>query len=319
MDETATTMHGDNQVATLLRRELARGDQALAGVPPVLGHMLSGNAPALVTDDILAHIRGMLMDLAKQLVRAEATASRLEASRDELAERGENLAAHLSSSSIILSFAFAIAIEGQSAQELQERTGVDQVLPPLMQELIASDDDAIAELAMGAMAAQARFIQGHRRMSLPLSELPAELFHEILRSWSHFARDVSPATKTQVEALLRAEYDESGSRAGKLGRLVSKLHSGARVALAIDHAGFALFATALSSLSKQPREMAVLSCHASQIARLVLGLRAAGLGRSEIAETFLVIHPNQALPTEFEQIDQAQAHDLLAGSGVGAS
>lgn len=318
MSETVMDSSGEAQFAAMLRRELALGDKALAGVPPVLGHMLSSTAPSLVSDDILARIRGMLNDLALQLVRAESSALHSDRDAAELQDRVDRLAAHQASSSALLSFAYALAVEGQLAEELQLRTGIDQVLTPLMQELIASDDEAVAELAMASMAAQARFVQAHRRMSLPLAELPAELFHEILRSWSHFAKDVSPASKTQVEALLRATYDESGSRAGMLGRLVSKMNSGARVGLIISHAGLALFATALARLSQQPREMAVLSCHPSQLARLALGLLASGLDPDEIAQTFMTLHPDYSPPQGIKSIAQEQAIELLASPMPGA-
>lgn len=317
MSETVMDTSGDTQFGAMLRRELAQGDKALAGVPPVLGHMLASTAPSLVSDDILARIRGMMGDLSRQLVRAETSALHADRDPGQVQDRIDRLATHLAASSALLSFSYAFAVEGQLAEELQLRTGIDQVLTPLMQELIASDDEAVAELAMASMAAQARFVQAHRRMSLPLAELPAELFHEILRSWSHFAKDVSPASKTQVEALLRASYDESGSRAGMLGRLVSKMNSGARAGLVIGHAGLALFATALARLSQQPREMAVLSCHPSQLARLALGLLASGLDPDEVAQTFMTLHPDYSPPQGIKSINQDQAVELLASTMPG--
>ena len=319
MSETVMDSSGETHFGAFLRRELAQGDKALAGVPPVLAHMLASTAPSLVSDDILAHIRGMLSDLSRQLVRAETSALHSDRDPGEVQDRVERLAAHFASGSALLSFSYALAVEGQLAEEIQSRSGIDQVLTPLMQELIASDDEAVAELAMATMAAQARFVQAHRRMSLPLAELPAELFHEILRSWSHFANDVSPASKTQVEALLRATFDESGSRAGMLNRLISSMNSGARAGLVIGHAGLALFATALARLSQQPREMAVLSCHSSQLARLALGLLASGLDPDEIAQTFMQLHPDYSPPQGIKSIKQEQAIEFLASTVPGAS
>lgn len=318
MSETLTGSESDEQVEARLRLELAQGDQALSGVPPVLGHLLSAAAPALVTDDLLAHIRGMLGSLARQLVDAEDRATKAKRTENERIARIDALGINMATGNVILSFAFAIAMEGQLSEELQERSGIDQVLPPLMQELIASDDDSVAELAMATMAAQARFIQSHRRMSMPLSELPAELFHEVLRCWSHFAKDVSPACKTQVEALLRAEYDESSTRVGKIGRLISKLQAGARAALSLDHAGFALFTSALSARSKQSREMTVLSCHPSQLVRLAVALRATGLDHGETAQVFNQISPTSSLPAGVECLDQQRAQQLLSNSERGA-
>lgn len=318
MSETVIDSSGETQVGEMLRRELVQGDRALAGVPPVLGHMLASTAPSLVSDDILAHIRGMLGDISRQLIRAETAALHSDRNPEGIQDRVDRLSNHLAASSALLSFSFALAFEGQLAEELQERTGIDQVLTPMMQELIASDDESVAELAMATLAAQARFIQAHRRMSLPLGELPAELFHEILRSWSHFAKDVSPASKTQVEGLLRAAYDESGSRTGMLGRLVSTMNSGARAGLVIGHSGLALFATALARLSYQPREMAVLSCHTSQLARLALGLLASGFEPDEIAHTFMQLHPDYSPPRGIKSLNQEQAAELLASTMPGS-
>ena len=67
MDPQHTMRAGD-----ALRQELARGDMALAGVAPVLSHLLSSPGQALVSEDVLARMRGMLGDLARQLLVAYA-------------------------------------------------------------------------------------------------------------------------------------------------------------------------------------------------------------------------------------------------------
>jgi hypothetical protein len=54
------------------------------------------------------------------------------------------------------------------------------VLSPLVQELVAAKEGDMAALAMTVLAAQARFMQHHRRMELPLGELPGDLFHKAL-------------------------------------------------------------------------------------------------------------------------------------------
>ncbi|NES69615.1 MAG: bifunctional diguanylate cyclase/phosphodiesterase, partial [Okeania sp. SIO2D1] len=66
-----------------------QGDRALAGVPPVLSHMLSSNAASLVTDDVLARIRGMLSDLARQLIGAESLVLRRSSAEGEEEGREE--------------------------------------------------------------------------------------------------------------------------------------------------------------------------------------------------------------------------------------
>lgn len=316
MSETVSEADERTQIEALLRHELAQGDRALAGVAPVLGHLLTGAGHALISDDVVARMRGMLDNIASELLRAESGAN-ASASGNDAEDRTENLATALASSNVILSHCYAVAVESRLTEELERRAGIDQVLPPLMQELIASDDEATAELAMATMASQARFLQGQRRMSLPLSELPAEQFDEIVRTWKSFARDLGPAVRSQVEALLRADHDESGSRLGLFGRLISKLKSGATVALSIEHGGLAMFATALASLTGQPRELAVLSCHPEQLGRLALGLRAAGLTIEQIAQQFVVIQPDFSLPEGFEHVSRSQARQLIDTASLG--
>ena len=317
MSEAVTETYDETQIEALLRRELAQGDRALAGVAPVLGHLLTGSGHALISDDVVARMRGMLENLCLDLLRTEATASNKDTPANDSEERAEQLATALAASSVILSHCYAIAVESRLTEELEQRSGIDQVLPPLMQELIASDDEGTAELAVATMAAQARFMQAQRRMSLPMSELPAEQFDEVVRTWAKFARDLGPAVRSQVEAMLRADHDESGSRLGLLGRLISKLKSGASAALSIEHGGLALFASALASLTGQPRELAVLSCHPEQLARLAIGLRAAGLSLEQVAQQFVVIQPDFALPDGFDQITRSQAREMIETSSLG--
>ncbi len=318
MSEGVLNTADERQVGALMRQELALGDQALAGVAPVLGHLLTSAGHVLVNEDLLARIRGMLNDLAEQLLRAETAALGKQGEKYSGEGRLDRLSNRLAESGIVLGYCYAVAVEGRLTEEMEQRAGIDQVLPPLMQELIASDDEATAELAMAAMAAQARFVQTQRRMGLPLQEVPAELFHELVKLWSRFARDIDPATRSQVEALLRANHDESASRHGLLTRLISKLNAGACAALAVEHGGFALFVTALASLARQPRELAVLSCHPRQQARLALGLRAAGLKPDEIAQQVLLLQPESCLPEDFAEISAEQARALLDGSALGS-
>ena len=318
MSEGVLNTTDGRETEALMRGELALGDQALAGVTPVLSHLLTSAGHGLVNEDIVARIRGMLGDLADQLLRAEVAALGKHGHPVPSEERADRLAGRLAENGIVLGYCYSVAIEALVTEDLEQRTGIDQVLSPLMQELIASDDAATADLAMAAMAAQARFVQTQRRMSLPLTEVPADLFHELVKLWSNFARDIDPATRSQIEAMLRANHDETSSRHGLLTRLVSRLNSGALVALAVEHGGFALFATGLASMARQPRELAVLSCHPRQQARLALTLRAAGMKPAEIAQQLLVIQPDSALPEGFAEIGSDQAREMLDSSALGS-
>ena len=316
MSEAAKHNLQEPEVEALLRQELALGDHALAGVAPVLGHMLSSPGQSLVSDDIVARMRGMLGDLARQLLMSQARVSGERRSSLSQNDAVDALAERLAGSTTILSHCYALAMEGLLASRLDEELSLDPVLSPLWQELIASEREETAELAMAAMAAQARFIQSQRRMDLPLDELPADLFHEALVILGRSAQSPGPEVQFSLEAALRAEFDESTGRLGLLGRLIGAMQGAASVALSLDHGGVALFVTALAHLTRQPRELAILACHERQAARLALSLRAAGLKQSDVSRQFMLLHGGFALPEGFDDLSSDQARDLLSSSSV---
>lgn len=316
MSEAAKHNLHEPEIEGLLRQELVLGDQALAGVAPVLSHMLSSPGQSLVSDDIVARMRGMLGDLARQLLLAQSRVSGNRVSGLALRDAIDTLSERMSRSTTILSHCYALAMEGLLANRLEKELGLDPVLSPLWQELIASDRDETAELAMSAMAAQARFIQSQRRMDLPLEELPADLFHEALVILGRSPQSPGPEVQFSLEAALRAEFDESVGRLGQLTRLVGAMKGAASAALSLDHGGSALFVTALAQLTRQPRELAILACHERQAARFALSLRAAGVKPSDIARQFMLLHGDFALPEGFDELTADQARDVLASSTV---
>lgn len=304
-DETMDLAEGAAREA-ILRQELARENRALDSVVPVLRHLLASEGHRLVTDAILARVRGMLSDLAGQLLAAAAgrdPALRATGSAD-LAER-DALAETLAGDAALLVHCHALAAESQLAERLHQNHGVDPVLSPLLQELIASDQPVMAELAMNVLAAQSRFIQSQRRMELPLGELPAELFHALTAAHGPGGNAVRQ---------LHAGYDEAASRLGLLARLVSALRRGAIAALSLDHAGPALFTSALAALAREPREQAVLACQEGQGARLALALRSADLSPEAIARQFALIDPAAGVPRELAALSPDRAR-LLLGAG----
>lgn len=277
----------------ILRDELARETRALGSVVPVLRHLLASEGQRLVSDAVLARVRGMLSDLAAQLIAAGHPGSQ------------EALAETLAGDPGLLGFCHALAAESRLAERLHQQRGIDPVLSPLLQELIASDTPAIAELAMNALAAQSRFIQSQRRMQLPLTELPAELFDAVLKTGHEGPGLVA----------VRQAYDEGASRLGLLARLVAAMRRGAVAALAFDHAGPALFPSALAALAGQTRAHAVLACHEGQGMRLALTLRAAGLAPEAIERQFLTLDPAAALPRDLAALSPERAR-LLLGAGA---
>lgn len=295
-------------IETILRDELTRGDLALSGVAPVLTHMLSGSGGSLVSEALVARLRGILSHIAHQLLASRDT--------EYAASDADRFTDFLASDGAVLSHCYAMAMEGYLTERLEAKAALDPVLTPLLQELIASTNAEVAELAMTTLAAQSRFVQSSKRMEMPLRELPADMFHHLLQLWIH-AQNSHGDTSGEAGlkdslAALRSDYDEGATRAGLLARLVSAMRGGARAALSLEHAGLALFTTALNVLTKQPRELAVLSCHPRQSARLALSLRAAGLIEDEIEQQFTILHPEKKLPRGFDDLLPDRAQTMIS-------
>ena len=302
MGEATMDLAADDAVEAILRDGLAREARALTAVVPVLRHLLGSEAQGLVSDAILARVRGMVQHCAAQLLAAEAgddPATGLAAADPAALEA---LAETLIADSPILAHCHALAAEGLIAERLHQRVRLDPVLSPLLQELIAAEDPAVAALAMSTLAAQSRFMQGQRRMELPLGELPAELFHAL-----------AARTGGAAAGRLGARYDEATSRIGLLARLVAAMRRGAVAALALDHAGLALFASALAVQTRCLRAEAVLACHEGQSLRLALLLRGAGLSLTGIERQLPLTNPAAApLPQALDSLAPERAAALLA-------
>ena len=103
------------------------------------------------------------------------------------------------------------------------------------------------------------------------------------------------------------------TRRGRLAHLVDTLGEDETEALAIDHAGLGIFATALALASGTDRDLTVLSLAENQYARLVLSLRAAGLDRADLERQFFLLHPDISVPGEIAQLPLPRARMLLAG------
>jgi hypothetical protein len=307
MGEEAMPLATASPVETVLRQQLARENRALGAVVPVLRYLLASEGERLLSDAIVARVRGMLADLAAQLQALdEGRDPALRTMREDNAGARDALAEALAGDRDLLTLCHALAAESQLAERLHQQRAIDPVLSPLLQELIASDVPPIAELAMNALAAQSRFIQSQRRMELALTELPAELFHGLVAARRH-----TPALDA-----VRQAYDEAASRLGLFARLASAMRRGAVAALTLDHAGVALFASALATLAAQPRGDPVIACHEQQAVRLALMLRAAGQSGEAIERSLLLIDPAARSMRDVADLVPERARLLLAADGL---
>lgn len=310
---------GTPSVEDVLRDDLAQGDALIGTLGPILRHLLANDDHSLFSDEIVARVRGMIEHISAQLLHAQADAIGLEDRQSLIAERRDAFADSFFGHSALLGHCHALALEWQLTERLQARNDVDPVLSPLLQALIASNDADTGGLAMTTLAAQARFVQAQRRMELPLAELPGDLFHAALITLRAQASEAEDQAAAAAEATLRAKFDEGNSRLGLLARLVTGMGNGAIAALAIEHAGVAIFLTALAIGSAQDRDLAVLSTNDRQLARLALALRAAGLKPQAVEEQFLYLHPETSLPDGFEELRADRAAALLSASAPTAA
>jgi hypothetical protein len=308
-----------DSVEIALRERLAR-DEAMAGtIAPILRHLLANEDNSVFSDEIVARVRGMVGDVVRQLLDRSAAIAVDAEPREHQPEAVGALTEAVIASPVFLCHVHALALEWQLTERLQARLALDPVLPPLLQALIASPEPVTAELAMQFLAAQARFGQSQRRMRLPLAELPGDLLHGALVSMRTLAGTgtAADAQAAAAEAVIRADYDESRSRLGMISRLVTGMGGGAVAALAIGHAGVAIFFSALAIGSGQDRDGVALSTNEAQLARFAVALRAAGLKVSAIEEQLLAIHPDIVLPEGVERLAADRAAALLAVAGGG--
>ena len=316
MSDTLALHSSIPPVDDVLRDELAHGDALIETIAPIMRHLLANDEHSVFSDEIVARVRGMLSDVARQLLDELAEAAGTPDERDHdpdcLQQLVEGYVAHPG----FLAHAHALALEWQLTERLQARLALDPVLSPLLQSLIASPDAGVASSAMALLSAQARFAQSQRRMQLALAELPADLLDAALagmRSYADNEPDLASIAR-QAEQDVRGRYDERRGRIGLIAQLVGTMGGGATAALAAGHAGVAIFLSALAMASGQNRDMAVLATNEGQLARLALALRAAGLQPLLVEEQFVALHPDVALPAGFDQLGSDRAAALLARS-----
>ncbi|MCB2089175.1 MAG: hypothetical protein KDD98_10180 [Sphingomonadaceae bacterium] len=315
MVTTGMTQNPEIPVESILRDELAHGDVVLGTIGPIMGHLLANHDHSLFSDEIVSRVRGMITDVARQLLLALAEAGENADPRGFAQEHSAALTEQMAGHPPFLCHCHAMALEWHLTERLERRGTIDRVLSPLLQSLIASDDTGTASTAMSALAAQARFTQQQQRMELPIRELPGDLFHHALLSLAAFAGPQAELVCRDAQKALRERYDESSSRLGLLTRLVLGMGNGSRAALSINHAGVALWLTALSMASHQDRDLTIVSTNDRQLARLALGLRAAGLKPAEVEEQFVYIHPHVSLPEGFDMLRADRAAEMLDASG----
>lgn len=312
MGKMATDRSQCAPVDAILRDEMARSNRALRSLAPVIAQMLDSDGPSLVTDAIVARLRGMMSDIARQLLAvAVIEGSDAHSTQDAKAQ----LVASFSSDEPLIDHLYAVALEGVLIEGLEKRASIDPVLSPLMQELIASKNPEVAQLAVAALAAQSRFTRNVGRMTHPIGELPQEILASVLDHLHNLEPKLSKPQIAKAIAKTKGEFDEGLGRIGLLARLCSTMHGGAIAALDLNHSGLALFVSAASSLTRTPRDSVVFACHEGQSVRLALILLAAGLTGERVEAQTSLLGARFALPSQIVGLSAADAVSALREMG----
>lgn len=293
-------------LAASLRADLAGDDRALSGVVPVLSHILTNRGEPMVSDDIIARMRGLIASAAEQLLASEEQ----QASAEEL----DTLNIALASNGSIVTHYYALAYEGAVSEDLAKRVGLDPVISPLIRELMGSKDKSVAEIATKLMASQARFIEGQKRLQSSIFELPPEIFEEMLATCKAWAKQQIRPMQVRSTAGIKSSYDEASTRLGLLAHLIAMLGASGQLVCEIETAGFAIFCSAVSGQTRQPRELIVLSCQSHQSLRLALALKACGISTESIIRQFECVGNDVAFPDGFDTWDEQSATALLMAS-----
>ncbi len=307
---------GADEAWGALRKDLARGDAVIESVGPVLRHLLSNDRHSLFADEVIASMRGMLGDLARQLIQAVLQAKGVASDGKGYPEIAEELSGHFLAHQEILTHLHVLAIEAQLTARLELRLSLPPALSPLLQSLLGANDPDVAATAMAFLTAQTRFYQNQRRMQLPLGELPGDVLHAVLLSLKqlHSTELDDPVHLAEAESHIRHSYDEGRTRLGLVSRLVSAMRGGASVSLSISHAGLAIFLSALAGATGQDRDAIILAMTEAQVTRLALTMRAAGLKQAAIVEQLELLHPDAIPHSLFADLGPEQAAALLMRS-----
>lgn len=296
-------------VEAAFRRDLARADAVAASALPVLRYLVAAEPNASFSDEILARVKGILADIAAQVLDALIdSADRRAHAPDEIAV----LTRAFLDDAVLLAHVHAAALEWQITERLQARLGLDPVASPMVQECAVAGDPAMRDF----LAAQARWAQGQRRMALPLGELPDAVLDAVLAILRALV-GAEPALSDRVlvvEAEARRRHATVANRLALARRIVTGWDEVAFPSL--RHSGVALFLTMIASRSGQSRDGLVMAMQPGHQMRFALSLLAAGASVALADEQVMDIHGQDLLLAGLDGMDVYKAASILAERGV---
>src|SRR5690606_28150762 len=131
MNDAAMTEPGTDPLERALHEELMRGDAIIGAARPILRHLLANEDYTLFSEEMVAHVRGMIFDLAWQLLAGWAEAAGIPDKTSFVEAHQQGLGQLLFHDHALIGHAHALATEGQLAERLQRDSGIDAVLSPL--------------------------------------------------------------------------------------------------------------------------------------------------------------------------------------------
>jgi hypothetical protein len=121
-----------DSVEEVLREKLAHGDAMTDTVVPVLRHLLANDGNSIFSDEVVASVRGMLTDIARQLLDKLTELSGDNERHDHDQDETAALTDAFIESSAFVGHVHALALESQLAHRLHAKLAMDPVLPPLI-------------------------------------------------------------------------------------------------------------------------------------------------------------------------------------------
>lgn len=281
--------------------DLARFDIAAAirlrqAAPPGMERHMQATDPALISDEIVARIRGAAYAIAGELLQLVAAAGPEtvdEPSSRAFASVVERLGEMLLGLNALREHLHALAIETKASERLADEAGIDAALSPLLAEQVHRGEPPEASMLI---AAQVRFLHESHRMALAFADLPGDLQAMALAALRMIASHAGPgadAAARQAERDLR-KAAPAQNRLNLLEQLADRVIA-AGEPIDIARTGLALFLTQLARLGGERRDAVAMRLVPSQVTELAALLATAGLDEPAIAAQLDVLHPGVSM------------------------
>lgn len=287
----------------------ARGYRTL--IEGIVADLAVTHDDALFNEEILAFVRGGARALATEILRRQATLATRSGSYDDTYARSIALSELLLRNAELRRLLHVSAIDATLCHLIADRSHTDPVLSPALVALADDTDDRCAGLAMAAMSAQALFLRNHRRKTIALLDLPAEILHATLLDTRSFPTEIGDEDIARAELLCRTEYSEASTRLAIFDALVDCIDDRFTGSLTMDSMGVPLFLSTLARRIDQSYASLVFAAAQRTAPNFGLCLKSAGLSDAEIFRHFDILGHDDAAKQDWSAVDIGSAGKLL--------